>query len=904
MSDESMRPSRRQFLGTAAAAALAAAAAPLIGRGSVALASGITTRTTAGAAATNGSTSKTSLSVTLPTVQQGDVLYLVVSGSSTDTFSKSGTGTLTTLQGPNTITSGSLTVWGYLLRYVCGASDTGKTITATGASISGRSIACSPGYVGLDSTTPEDATAKITTTSAPLVTRQITTAHDGCWCVQLATSVTNSGSTYSSHPGTQRADAGGTGSLANVSDSNASVGPTGTVTGGGSFGISASAHASVGYTVTLNPASGGGGGGTNPFKYVSSQATLTNQSSHAFAVTKATAAGDSLAVLAMTNGTAQFPTSVTDSQGNIYTLKGSYNAASPSSALFVSQGSSGGPAGAATKALATTDTVTVNLNAASSLTLSIEAVDAPGVGYLDQAVAPVHATSGTSATASVTPVNNNETLIGFIAINAAASTAPVFASPATDLVAQGTGPWEDSGYQVLTGGGGTAQSLKATWTGSAASTIYGLSFSPTAVGGGGGSGLFVGAVFQQINNNCPNGGWTGFQETSSLQSPHTDFPGGGSPQTQQSLPCNVEEFTDYFQAGNPWPPVVGFMSPPWITGPSQSGVSGCIASLYFGTGVGTQGDNDSHGLPFNSTAIRNPSSLASLPVPAGTWSGAPKMPDGSAAIPAVPLIAWHLGSTPLTDIANGVHDTDTIIPVAQQCKAWPASNPGNPAFSGQPGGQVLIRFMHEANGTWCEYNPSVLGETTTDFVNAWQHVVQVFAAQGATNVRWVWCMNIAGSAAGTVGPTPWNNGSGTCKLMYPGDNYVDYVALDGYNKFTPNWTKFHDVFATSYNWIYTGDQFTNGPITTTKPMIITEMSSYEDDMFTSPPQTKAQYIGDIASVCAASFPNIAGVMWWHAGTDALEWFTTSTPAASSAWNTLTAAQTSRLPVIQGVTSTH
>lgn len=420
---------------------------------------------------------------------------------------------------------------------------------------------------------------------------------------------------------------------------------------------------------------------------------------------------------------------------------------------------------------------------------------------------------------------------------------------------------------------------------------------------------WVAPVFQQINYNLL--GYAGRTFTTSSNNGwahHSDFPGGGSPQTQQSLTCRWEDLTDYFQTPAPWPTVMGIMNNVNTTGPGVTGQPNNLAALYLGVGAGMSSDNDSHGLPMNYRAMTAPSSLASLPVPAGTWSGTPTMADGSAAKPVIPVIGWNLGGTSLIDIANGLHDTDTIIPAAQACKNWAADANGNPAYTGQPGGQVFIRLMHEFNGNWAPYCPGNSAQPSTcsasDFVNAWKHIVNVFAAQGATNARWVWAPNVVGSKAANGTHSGWVNGSGTTALCYPGDAYVDYVGLDGYNKSVPNWTTFTNVFQTSYNWMYNGDAFTNGPITTTKPMIITEFSSLEDDNFTSPPQTKAQFITDIGTVVPASFPNVEGVMLWHSNVgDGLEWPMTSSAAAVSAWNSLArnAAFQGKPDLIQGVT---
>jgi len=309
------------------------------------------------------------------------------------------------------------------------------------------------------------------------------------------------------------------------------------------------------------------------------------------------------------------------------------------------------------------------------------------------------------------------------------------------------------------------------------------------------------------------------------------FTGGGSPQTQQTLPASLESFTDYLQAF-PWPATVGcFMNT------NTPGSGGNIALLYYGTGSGGSATNG--GYPVYEGQLTAPAALTSLPVPAGTWT-TPKNPDGSTAIPAVPIISWDLGTTSLAAIAAGTYDTSTIIPAALACKAWPASSSGNPAYGSQPGGQVIIRLMHEFNGTWSGYCPgssSQPGTTTCAmFVAAWRHIVQVFAQQGATNARWLWCPNVFPPGAATPNNSGYSRTSGTTALLYPGDAYVDYVGLDGYNKTPAAWQTFGSVFQPSYAALYSGDPYTGGPVTA-KPMILGEIGSWETDEIPSSAQS-------------------------------------------------------------------
>jgi len=76
------------------------------------------------------------------------------------------------------------------------------------------------------------------------------------------------------------------------------------------------------------------------------------------------------------------------------------------------------------------------------------------------------------------------------------------------------------------------------------------------------------------------------------------------------------------------------------------------------------------------------------------------------------------------------------------------------------------------NGSWSDWNPDnsaqPAGETPATYVAMWQHVVNYFRSAGVTNVKWVWAPNVDG-------------GDGSMAAYYPGDSYVDYVGLDGYN---------------------------------------------------------------------------------------------------------------------------
>ena len=153
-----------------------------------------------------------------------------------------------------------------------------------------------------------------------------------------------------------------------------------------------------------------------------------------------------------------------------------------------------------------------------------------------------------------------------------------------------------------------------------------------------------------------------------------------------------------------------------------------------------------------------------------------------------PLVTWEpwrakggvvQGDFTLTDIAGGAYD-DYIARFAQGLKAL--------------GARVYLRPMHEMNGDWYPWGGVVNGNSAALFQRAWRHMHDVFVAEGATNVKWVWS-----PLQEDVPLRPENR----FERYYPGGGYVDVLALDGYN-FGANfpqyrgWRSFTQIFRDAY----------------------------------------------------------------------------------------------------------
>jgi len=166
----------------------------------------------------------------------------------------------------------------------------------------------------------------------------------------------------------------------------------------------------------------------------------------------------------------------------------------------------------------------------------------------------------------------------------------------------------------------------------------------------------------------------------------------------------------------------------------------------------------------------------------------PEQEQAASANGAVPMITWEPWTEDergisLWGIANGEQDA-YVRSVAQEAATW-----------GQP---ILLRFAHEMNGNWYPWGWGVDGNTPAAFKAAWRHVVEIFREEGASNVRWVWCPSVS------------NTKLSQFKRFYPGDEWVDWVGLDGFNWGAyGTWQSFNQIFALSYQRLL---RFTDRPI--------------------------------------------------------------------------------------------
>jgi mannan endo-1,4-beta-mannosidase len=146
---------------------------------------------------------------------------------------------------------------------------------------------------------------------------------------------------------------------------------------------------------------------------------------------------------------------------------------------------------------------------------------------------------------------------------------------------------------------------------------------------------------------------------------------------------------------------------------------------------------------------------------------------------------------------------------------------------------VILSFGHEMNGSW--YTWGYRHTSPAVFVAAWRHIVDLFRAQKALNVTWLWTINIFTMANTNVSdPAPW----------WPGSTYVTMVGIDGYYYHSSQ------AFAQLF-----GSTIVDVRTLTRKPIIIAETSA-------SPAAGQAAKITDLFTGVRAY--GLLGFVWFDA----------------------------------------
>lgn len=188
---------------------------------------------------------------------------------------------------------------------------------------------------------------------------------------------------------------------------------------------------------------------------------------------------------------------------------------------------------------------------------------------------------------------------------------------------------------------------------------------------------------------------------------------------------------------------------------------------------------------------------------------------------AIPMITWEpwtdSGGVSLQAIASGAYD-GYLEDAARAAAGWDQ--------------RLMVRFAQEPNGGWFPW-----GHQPVAYRAAWRHIVSIFRAAGADNVRWVW--------------TPYADLGGkldSLRRYYPGGRFVDWAGLDGINwggQFA--WRTPKQVFGASYRELISF---------TSKPLILAEIGSGESG------GSKAHWVSSMLNRLVPRMRHVFAVAFW------------------------------------------
>ena len=180
------------------------------------------------------------------------------------------------------------------------------------------------------------------------------------------------------------------------------------------------------------------------------------------------------------------------------------------------------------------------------------------------------------------------------------------------------------------------------------------------------------------------------------------------------------------------------------------------------------------------------------------------------------MISWH--GTRIASVNNGSQD-DVIRSAAARLAGY-----------GKP---MLLRWAWEMNGDWFEWDGTHNGKDPAAYAKAYRRIHKIFRDNGADNVAFVWSPN-------------WNSGPDVrwnrMERYYPGDAYVDWVGVSGYNFYSESPSTLFKHVVSAYG--------------RKKPIMLAETAAIEHGG-----ASKANWINALSAYVKRT-PEIGAVVWF------------------------------------------
>ncbi len=158
--------------------------------------------------------------------------------------------------------------------------------------------------------------------------------------------------------------------------------------------------------------------------------------------------------------------------------------------------------------------------------------------------------------------------------------------------------------------------------------------------------------------------------------------------------------------------------------------------------------------------------------------------------------------------------------------------------------RFILRFAHEMNIADMPWWPGHYGSDPGQYVAAYRRIRGLFQSEAVTNVEWAWSPNYASHPYDST-TYAWND----VINYYPGDAYVDWVGLSGYNWGDP-WRTFAEVY---------DEVLRDFTCRYAKPQLLLEVGSVEGP---GGLQTKANWMIDMYE-SLPQYPFVRGVVWFN-----------------------------------------
>ncbi len=175
---------------------------------------------------------------------------------------------------------------------------------------------------------------------------------------------------------------------------------------------------------------------------------------------------------------------------------------------------------------------------------------------------------------------------------------------------------------------------------------------------------------------------------------------------------------------------------------------------------------------------------------------------------------------------------------------------------------IFLRKLHEMNGNWYPWCGSINGNSAELYIAAWNHIRDLVKMETPSGIEWVWSPYAFSYPAIS---------SNNIENYFPGDNVLDWVAIDGYNwgdsQEWSTWQSFEEVFSGAYKRLSS---------ITRRPFMIGETACNESG------GSKELWISDALDILKNKYTKIKIMVWFDVNKEC-DWRIISSPVSLKAF---------------------